>query len=178
MGKRNGKTGNTGIDENGLIASFTVDHERLQPGIYLSRMDTDPATGSIVTTFDIRMTAPNMEPVLDTATIHAIEHLGATYLRNESNIRERVVYFGPMGCRTGFYLIVFGGYRPEDAVDTVRDMFRHIASYEGEVPGAKPAECGNWHDIDLNMARWAAVRFLERDMDAPGKPVLEYPSAG
>lgn len=102
------RKGDTGIDGNGLIASFTVDHERLQPGIYLSRMDTDPATGSIVTTFDIRMTAPNREPVLDTATIHAIEHLGATYLRNESNIRERVVYFGPMGCRTGFYLILFG----------------------------------------------------------------------
>lgn len=176
MGKRNGNTGNTGIDKNGLIASFTADHERLQPGIYLSRMDTDPATGGIVTTFDIRMTAPNREPVLDTATIHAIEHIGATYLRNESNIRERVVYFGPMGCRTGFYLILFGGYRPEDVVDTVRSMFRYIASYEGEVPGAKPAECGNWHDIDLNMARWAAARFLERDMDSSGKPVLEYPS--
>ena len=156
------------------ITSFTIDHLRLIPGLYVSRKDF--AGDCPVTTFDIRMTNPNEEPVMNTAEVHTIEHLGATFLRNHEVYGDRTLYFGPMGCRTGFYLIVFGGYRPEDAVDTVRSMFRHIASYEGEVPGAKPAECGNWHDIDLNMARWAAARFLERDMKAPGKPILEYPS--
>lgn len=163
-------------DGNGLIASFQVNHERLQPGIYVSRRDVDSSTGCVTTTFDVRMTAPNREPVLDTATVHAIEHLGATYLRNESGIGDSVIYFGPMGCRTGFYLILFGNRESADAIDTVRSMFEYIAEYEGEVPGAQPSECGNWHDIDLNMARWAARRFLDRDMSGAGKPITEYPT--
>lgn len=159
------------------IASFTVNHLLLEPGIYVSRVDADPATGAVVTTFDLRLTAPNREPVMDTAAVHAIEHLAATYLRNEAEWRDRVVYFGPMGCRTGFYLILFGEYTSADVVPLVRACFEFIAAFEGEIPGAAPAECGNWHDSDLVSARWWAKRYLERMLEGIDEKHLNYPQA-
>lgn len=142
------------------IASFTIDHLRLIPGIYVSRKDADPVKGGVVTTFDLRMTAPNREPVINTASLHAIEHLGATFLRNDEEWKDRVLYFGPMGCRTGFYLLLFGDLEPADIADLVRRMFEFIAAFEGEIPGARPEECGNWHDADLVGAKWWADRYL------------------
>lgn len=141
------------------IASFTVDHMRLLPGIYVSRKDS---TGQdVVTTFDIRMTRPNFEPVMNTAEIHTIEHLGATYLRNHEDWKEKTVYFGPMGCRTGFYLILAGDYESEDIVPLMRELFEFIRTYEGDVPGAAPKECGNYLDLNLPMARYVAERYLD-----------------
>ena len=142
------------------IASFTIDHLRLVPGIYVSRKDTDPVKGGVVTTFDLRMTAPNREPVINTAPLHAIEHLGATFLRNDEEWKDRVLYFGPMGCRAGFYLLLFGDLEPADIADLVRRMFEFMAAFEGEIPGARPEECGNWHDADLVSAKWWADRYL------------------
>ncbi len=142
------------------IASFTIDHLRLVPGIYVSRKDADPVKGGVVTTFDLRMTAPNREPVINTAPLHAIEHLGATFLRNDEEWKDRVLYFGPMGCRTGFYLLLFGDLEPADIADLVRRMFEFMAAFEGEIPGARPEECGNWHDADLVGAKWWADRYL------------------
>lgn len=158
------------------IASFTVDHTRLEPGIYVSRKDTDPAGGSCCTTFDLRLTTPNKEPVLNTAEAHTIEHLGATFLRNDSAWKSRVVYFGPMGCRTGFYLVLFGSYSSRDVVGLVTDMFEFIASFEGEVPGARPEECGNYLDQNLPMARWHARRYVERTLRGIGEEHLSYPA--
>lgn len=159
------------------IASFTVDHLRLEPGIYLSRQDADPATGAVITTFDLRMTAPNREPVIDTAAVHAIEHLGATFLRNDPEWGDRDIYFGPMGCRTGFYLVLFGDLKPADVVDVVTRMYEFIAGFEGEVPGAAPAECGNWHDSDLPMAKWWAHRYLENTLRGIDEAHMTYPTA-
>lgn len=143
------------------IASFTVNHLLLEPGLYVSRVDADPATGAVATTFDLRFCAPNREPVMDTAAVHAIEHLAATYLRSDPAWRDAVVYFGPMGCRTGFYLILWGERTSEEVAPLVRACFEFVAAFTGEVPGAAPAECGNWHDSDLPMARWWAHRYLE-----------------
>ena len=156
------------------IASFSIDHLKLVPGVYVSRKDRDPETGCIITTFDIRMTAPNREPVMDTAAVHALEHLLATYLRNDAEWSDRVVYFGPMGCRTGCYLVMFGDLEPSDILPLLRDAYRFTATFEGEVPGALPEECGNWHDSDLPMARWWATRFLEQVLDRPDVPTV-YP---
>lgn len=142
------------------IASFTVDHMKLLPGVYVSRKDS---TGNdIVTTFDIRMTRPNYEPVMNTAEIHTIEHLGATFLRNHETMGEKVVYFGPMGCRTGFYLILAGDYESEDIIPLLREMFEFIRTFEGEVPGASPECCGNYLDLNLPMARYLAEKYLDR----------------
>ena len=140
-----------------LIASFTVNHLSLEPGVYVSRVDRDPATGAVITTFDLRLTAPNREPVMDTAAAHALEHLGATFLRNDPEWASRVVYFGPMGCRTGFYLVLFGEWSSSDVVPLVARCFEFARDFEGEIPGAQPAECGNWHDVDLNLAHWWAL---------------------
>ena len=141
------------------IASFTVDHMRLLPGVYVSRKDS---TGhDIVTTFDIRMTRPNYEPVMNTAEIHTIEHLGATFLRNHKTMEEKIVYFGPMGCRTGFYLILAGDYESDDIIPLVREMFEFIRTFEGDVPGAAPNECGNYLDMNLPMAKFLADKYLE-----------------
>lgn len=141
------------------IASFTVNHKRLLPGVYVSRKDN---TGhDTVTTFDIRMTRPNYEPVMNTAEIHTIEHLGATFLRNHEKWGSKIIYFGPMGCRTGFYLIVAGDYGSEDIVQLLREMFKFISQFQGEVPGATPDACGNYLDMNLPMAKYLAERYLD-----------------
>lgn len=157
------------------IASFTIDHLRLVPGIYVSRKDADPVKGGVVTTFDLRMTAPNREPVINTAPLHAIEHLGATFLRNDEEWKDRVLYFGPMGCRTGFYLLLFGDLDPADIADLVRRMFEFMAAFEGEIPGARPEECGNWHDADLVGAKWWADRYLANTLTKLDESNTVYP---
>ena len=155
------------------IASFTVNHLLLKPGVYVSRVDQDPATSAVVTTFDLRLISPNDEPVMNTAECHTIEHLGATFLRNHPVWAPRVVYFGPMGCRTGFYLVVFGDVTSEGILPLVRELFGFVRDFEGEVPGARPEECGNYLDQNLAMAKWLAQRYLERDL---GEDVrLSYP---
>ena len=155
------------------IASFTVDHIRLLPGIYVSRKDH--AGGAVITTFDIRMTSPNDEPVMNTAEAHTIEHLGATFLRNHETFRDRVIYFGPMGCRTGFYLLLAGDYESKDIVPLMTEMFSFIASYDGEIPGASPKDCGNWLDMNLPMARWLAKRYLDNVLTDIQDCRLTYP---
>ena len=132
------------------IASFSVDHLNLQPGIYVSRVDE--SQGVKVTTFDLRITAPNKEPVIDVPALHTIEHLGATFLRN-CKIKNDIVYFGPMGCRTGCYLLVFGEKSSEDIFPLVIEMCDFIIDFEGEIPGAKPEECGNFSKQNLSMAK-------------------------
>lgn len=141
------------------ITSFTIDHIRLQPGLYVSRKDK--VGSETVTTFDLRLTSPNEEPVLNTAEIHTIEHLAATYLRNQSEWKEKVLYFGPMGCRTGFYLLVAGDYSSRDVQTLVCDCFRFIASFEGEVPGASAKDCGNYLDMNLPMAKYWGKRYAD-----------------
>lgn len=141
------------------IASFSVDHTKLFAGLYLSRVDTKD--GQSVSTFDIRFTAPNREPVLDMPALHTIEHIGATYLRNCPKKRD-VVYFGPMGCRTGFYLVMFGDLKSEDVFDLVVDMCEFIISFEGDIPGAKPEECGNYSEQNLPMAKYYTAKYLKQ----------------
>ena len=155
------------------IASFTINHLLLEPGIYVSRKDR--VGSEVLTTFDLRLTAPNREPVMNTAEVHTIEHLGATFLRNNSEWKERTVYFGPMGCRTGFYMILHGDYTSRDAVPLVTEMFRFISSFEGEIPGAKPDECGNWSDQNLTMAKYWADRYLENTLTDIDDSHLNYP---
>lgn len=138
------------------IASFSVNHTDLYPGLYVSRRDK--RENCVVTTFDMRFTAPNREPVMDMPAIHTIEHLGATYLRN-CNAKDDVVYFGPMGCRTGFYLVMFGELESEDVYSLVLDMCGFITGFEGEIPGAKPEECGNYSEQNLNMAKYYVKRY-------------------
>ena len=153
------------------IASFTVNHLDLLPGLYVSRRDSRGA--ETVTTFDLRLTAPNREPVMDTPAIHTIEHLGATYLRN-SERKDEIVYFGPMGCRTGFYLLVFGAHESADILPLVKDMCAFILYFEGDIPGAKPEECGNYSEQNLNMAKYYIRRYLRELTDSPR---LAYPEA-
>ena len=139
------------------ITSFTIDHCRLLPGLYVSRKDRVGA--QTVTTFDLRLTKPNDEPVMNTAEVHTIEHLGATYLRNEPAWKDRVLYFGPMGCRTGFYLLLSGDYESGDIVSLVLDCFRFIRDYRGEVPGACAKDCGNYLDMNLPMANYWGGKY-------------------
>lgn len=154
------------------IASFTVDHLKLLPGVYVSRKD---CTGTdIVTTFDIRMTRPNFEPVMNTEEIHAIEHLGATFLRNHPAMSEKTVYFGPMGCRTGFYLILAGDYESVDVVPLLTEMFSYIRDFDGKVPGASPEECGNYLDLNLPMAKYVAGRYLSEVLEGISEERLVY----
>ena len=155
------------------IASFTIDHMKLLPGVYVSRKDT--VAGNVLTTFDIRMTRPNFEPVMNTAEIHAIEHLAATYLRNHVSFGDKVIYFGPMGCRTGFYLILAGDYRSEDIIGLLQELFVFIRDFEGDVPGAAPKECGNYLDINLNMAKYLASKYYEEVLKDIGQDRLVYP---
>ena len=141
------------------ITSFTIDHIRLQPGLYVSRQD---AVGmETVTTFDLRLTSPNEEPVMNTAEMHAIEHLAATYLRNEPAWKDKVLYFGPMGCRTGFYLLLTGKYTSRDVLDLVKDCFRFIAEFAGDVPGASARDCGNYLDMNLPMAKYWGAKYAK-----------------
>ena len=139
------------------ITSFTIDHIKLQPGLYVSRKD---AVGSeTITTFDLRVTSPNDEPVMNTAEMHTIEHLAATYLRNNSVWKSKVIYFGPMGCRTGFYLLLAGDYSSRDVLPLVIDCFRFIRDFAGEVPGASAKDCGNYLDMNLPMAKYWGARY-------------------
>ena len=141
------------------IASFTIDHIRLQPGVYVSRKDQ--VGDSVVTTFDLRMTSPNEEPVMNTAEVHTIEHLGATFLRNHKDYGAKTVYFGPMGCRTGFYLLLAGDHTSRDILPLVKEMYEFIRDFEGEIPGAAPKDCGNYLDMNLGMAKYLANRYLD-----------------
>jgi len=153
------------------IASFTIDHIKLLTGLYVSRIDMVGAEA--VTTFDIRMTRPNVEPVMDTAAAHAIEHLGATYLRSDPEWGSKVVYFGPMGCRTGFYLILAGELTSKDVLPLVIRMMEFIANYEGDIPGASAVQCGNYLDLNLPMAKYHANKYLTEVTDSPER--LTYP---
>lgn len=155
------------------ITSFTIDHIKLQPGIYVSRKDK---TGdSTVTTFDLRMTSPNEEPVMNTAEMHTIEHLAATFLRNHPVYKEKILYFGPMGCRTGFYLLMTGDYVSRDIIGLMTEMYEFIRDYEGEVPGALAKDCGNYLDMNLPMAKWLADRYLNRVLYGIDDSKLNYP---
>ena len=140
------------------IASFTIDHIRLQPGLYVSRKDK--VGENVVTTFDLRMTSPNEEPVMNTAEMHTIEHLGATVLRNREDFGDKTLYFGPMGCRTGFYLLLAGDYDSREARPLVPEMYRFIRDFRGEVPGAAAKDCGNYLDMNLGMANYLAGKYL------------------
>ena len=154
------------------IKSFTVDHKRLLPGVYVSRKDS---TGhDVVTTFDIRMTRPNFEPVMNTAEIHTLEHLGATFLRNHEEWGDKIIYFGPMGCRTGNYLLLNGDYESKDIVPLIIETFEFIRDFEGEVPGAAPEACGNYLDQNLPMAKYLAEKYLEHVLTGITPDRLKY----
>ncbi|MDR1693768.1 MAG: S-ribosylhomocysteine lyase [Lactobacillaceae bacterium] len=155
------------------IASFTVNHLDLLPGIYVSRKDY--VAGNTITTFDLRMTAPNREPVMNTAEVHTIEHLGATFLRNDKEWKDKVIYFGPMGCRTGFYLLLAGDYVSEDVVQLVKKMYEFIRDFNGDVPGAHPKDCGNYLDMNLPMAKYWGRKFVEGVLDNIKENRLNYP---
>ena len=155
------------------ITSFTIDHWKLQPGVYVSRKDK--AGDCTVTTFDLRMTSPNEEPVMNTAEVHTIEHLGATFLRNHETWADKTIYFGPMGCRTGFYLILSGEYTSRDIVPLMTEMFTFIADFEGEVPGAAPKDCGNYLDMNLPMANYLARKYLKEVLENISDRQLIYP---
>ncbi len=155
------------------IASFTVNHLTLLPGIYVSRKDHIGA--ETVTTFDIRMTRPNFEPVMNTAEVHTIEHLGATFLRNHKEYADKTVYFGPMGCRTGFYLILAGDYESKDIVDLIKELFAFMKDFRDEVPGAAPRDCGNYLDMNLPMANYLAKKFYEEVLCSLTDERLNYP---
>lgn len=155
------------------IASFTIDHIRLLPGLYVSRKDH--IGSETVTTFDIRITSPNDEPVMNTAEVHAIEHLGATFLRNHPAFSDKIVYFGPMGCRTGFYLLLAGDYTSSDIIELIREMFVFIRDFEGEIPGACAKDCGNYLDMSLPMAHYYANKYLTEVLECVSPERLQYP---
>ena len=155
------------------ITSFTIDHIKLMPGLYVSRKDTVGDT--TVTTFDIRVTSPNDEPVMNTAEIHTIEHLAATFLRNHATWQDRILYFGPMGCRTGFYLLLIGDYTSEDILDLMKELFLFVSNFDDDVPGASAKDCGNYLDMNLPMARWVAKHYLTMVLDCITKEQLIYP---
>lgn len=155
------------------IDSFTINHLELLTGVYVSRKDK--IGESVVTTFDIRMTRPNLEPVMNTADIHAIEHLGATYLRNNKDYSSKVIYFGPMGCRTGFYLLLSGDYTSKEVIELLVSMFKFISVYEGDIPGASAKDCGNYLDMNLSMANYLAKKFLENVLTNINESNLNYP---
>lgn len=155
------------------ITSFTVDHLRLVPGVYVSRIDQ--VEGYPVTTFDLRMTKPNCEPVMNTAEIHTIEHLAATFLRNHKEFAEKTIYFGPMGCRTGFYLILAGEYVSKDIVPLMIEMYRFMADFEGDIPGAAAKDCGNYLDMNLPMAKYLSKKYLDEVLLSITEEQLNYP---
>lgn len=155
------------------ITSFTIDHLKLIPGIYVSRKDS--VGKEIITTFDLRMTSPNDEPVMNTAEMHAIEHLAATFLRNHATWKEKIIYFGPMGCRTGFYLLLAGDYESKDIVDLIKELFLFIQNFNDEIPGACAKDCGNYLDMNLPMARYLAKKYLEEVLTDITDERLHYP---
>lgn len=154
------------------IESFKVNHLNLKRGIYVSRKDK--VENSVITTFDIRMKEPNVEPVMNTAEIHTIEHLGATFLRNHKILKDKTVYFGPMGCRTGFYAIFKGNLSSEDILPYIIEMFTFCANYSGEVPGADPVSCGNYLDMNLPYAKYESKKYLEEVLKNIKKENLYY----
>lgn len=155
------------------IASFTIDHIKLKPGVYVSRKDV--VGDQIITTFDLRMASPNDEPVMNTAEVHTIEHLGATFLRNHKEFGTKTIYFGPMGCRTGFYLLLAGDYESRDIVPLMREMYTFIRDFHEEVPGASAKDCGNYLDMNLGMANWLAKRYLDEVLTDISEDRLVYP---
>ena len=155
------------------ITSFTIDHLKLLPGIYVSRKDK--VGENVITTFDIRMTRPNFEPVLNTAEVHTIEHLGATFLRNHNDFADRTIYFGPMGCRTGFYMVFSGDYESKDIVPLVKEMFAFMKDFEGDVPGACAKDCGNYLDMNLNMAKYISKKYYNEVLKNISEKQLVYP---
>ena len=156
------------------IASFTIDHIKLEPGVYVSRKDT--VCSEVITTFDLRMTSPQDEPVMNTAEVHTIEHLVATFLRNHPLYKDKTIYFGPMGCRTGFYLLLAGNYTSKDIVGLIIEMFEFIRDFHDEVPGASPKDCGNYLDMNLGMANYLASRYLENTLYDIDDAHLVYPA--
>lgn len=155
------------------ITSFTIDHLNLLPGIYVSRKD--PVGQEVITTFDLRMTRPNMEPVMNTAELHTIEHLAATFLRNHKSYGSKTIYFGPMGCRTGCYLLLAGDYSSKEIVPLITEMFEFIRDFNGEVPGASAKDCGNYLDMNLSMANFLADRYLKEVLYSIDEKHLNYP---
>lgn len=155
------------------IASFTIDHLKLVPGVYVSRKDT--IGKEVITTFDLRMTSPNDEPVMNTAEVHTIEHLAATFLRNHPVYGDKTIYFGPMGCRTGFYLLLAGDLTSKEIVPLMIEMFEFIRDFNGEVPGASPKDCGNYLDMNLPMANYLAKRYLDNVLYNIDDSRLVYP---
>ena len=155
------------------IASFTIDHIKLKPGVYVSRKDK--VGSEVITTFDLRMTSPNDEPVMNTAEVHTMEHLGATFLRNDPEWKDRVIYFGPMGCRTGFYMVLAGDLTSKDVVDLVTRMYKFMADFEGDVPGASAKDCGNYLDMNLNMAKFLAAKYVKEVLTNIKEDRLVYP---
>ena len=155
------------------IASFTIDHIKLKPGVYVSRKDV--VGDQIITTFDLRMTSPNDEPVINTAEVHTIEHLGATFLRNHKEFGTKTIYFGPMGCRTGFYLLLAGDYESKEIVPLITEMYTFIRDFHEEVPGASAKDCGNYLDMNLGMANWLAKRYLDEVLTNISEDRLIYP---
>ena len=155
------------------ITSFTIDHLRLIPGLYVSRIDR--VEGHPVTTFDIRITNPNEEPVMNTAEVHTIEHLAATFLRNHKEFAEKTIYFGPMGCRTGFYLILSGEYTSKDIIPLMIEMYLFMADFEGDIPGAAAKDCGNYLDMNLPMAKYLSKKYLDEVLLSITEQQLNYP---
>ena len=155
------------------ITSFTIDHIKLQPGVYVSRKDNVGA--EVITTFDLRMTSPNEEPVMNTAEVHTIEHLAATFLRNHPVYKDKTIYFGPMGCRTGFYLLLAGDYASKDIMPLMIEMYEFIRDYKDEVPGASPKDCGNYLDMNLSMANYLAKKYLDNVLYGIDDSRLVYP---
>ena len=156
------------------ITSFTIDHIKLVPGLYVSRIDH--VAGNPITTFDIRITNPNEEPVMNTAEVHTIEHLAATFLRNHAEYADKTIYFGPMGCRTGFYLILAGEYTSSDIVPLMKELFTFMAGFEGEIPGASAKDCGNYLDMNLNMAKYWSKKYLDEVLTDISEEQLNYPA--
>lgn len=156
------------------IASFTINHLKLLRGIYVSRVDTLP-NGDVITTFDIRMKQPNREPAVSQSALHTIEHLAATYLRNQPECKDKVIYWGPMGCCTGNYLLMSGKLTSKDILPLMQDTFRFIAEYEGSIPGATARDCGNYTLNNLPMAKWEARKYLIEVLENIKDENLEYP---
>ena len=155
------------------ITSFTINHLKLLPGVYVSRKDK--AGDNVITTFDIRMTRPNFEPVLNTAEVHTIEHLGATFLRNNAEYKDKVIYFGPMGCRTGFYMVLATDCSSKEILNLVKDMYVFMKDFEGDVPGACAKDCGNYLDMNLNMAKYVCKKYYEDVLFNITEDRLVYP---